>query len=383
MVMAKPVGPLCNLECMYCYYLKTEGSKVDHHIRMSDDVLENFIKQYIQTNSGPVVSFTWHGGEPTLAGLDFYRKAVELQKKYLPKNWTCWNNLQTNGINLNEEWCAFLAQEHFDVGISIDGTQMIHDHYRKDGLGQGSYQRVLDSIHRLKKVGILPDLLCTVNALTTQDPLGVYRTLRDLNTGWIQFIPILVKTSDGQLSKDSVDPKAYGEFLKVIFDEWITNDLGVVDVQLFAETAMITAGGSASVCWMAPSCGRVLVVERNGNVYSCDHYVSSEYYLGNIETSSLADLVDSKFQRQFGQNKADQIAQKCRSCPFLKVCNGGCPKDRFDHGDQKGLNMLCDGLTAFHEHAQKPLKELMRLRLQGLTPNQIMDQLRIKFPYKT
>ncbi len=382
--MAKPVGPLCNLECSYCYYLNTEGSKSKHpQLQMSDDVLEEFIKQMIQTNPGPVVSFTWHGGEPTLAGLDFYRKAVALQKEYLPKNWTCWNNLQTNGINLDDEWCSFLAKEHFDVGISIDGTQTLHDHFRKDKKGQGSYHRVVESIHRLKKAGILPDLLCTVNSLTTKDPLGVYRTLRELNTGWIQFIPILIKNSDGTLASDSVDAKAYGEFLKVIFEEWIHHDLGVVDVQIFAETAIMWAGGSASVCWLAPTCGRVMVVERNGNVYSCDHYVSSQYYLGNIENSSLADLVDSPFQKQFGQNKREHIAQKCLSCPYLKVCNGGCPKDRIDHGDLKGLNILCEGLYAFHEHAEKPLKELMRLRMQGLSPQEIMKQLRLKFPKST
>ncbi|MCR3922993.1 MAG: anaerobic sulfatase maturase [Firmicutes bacterium] len=377
--MAKPVGPQCNMECSYCYYLETERlSDRSHPFKMSDRLLERYIREYIEASPGPVVPFTWHGGEPTLAGLDFYRLAVELQKHYLPAGWSCWNNLQTNGLLLNDEWCSFLAAAHFDVGLSIDGTQWIHDQYRKDYSGNGTYERVVAAVHRLKSHGIQPDLLCTVTSSTAKEPLAVYRALRDLNTGWIQFIPIVRRTPDGQVTEDSVSSEAYGNFMCTVFGEWIRNDLGRLDIQMFAEIGLVLSGGSASVCWMAPTCGRVLIVEHDGGVYSCDHFVTPEYRVGDIETSTLGDLIDVPEQHRFGSDKKDRLPTQCCSCPWLAICNGGCPKDRFatTTSGGAGLNYLCDGLRQFFAYATEPLEQMVQLRKRGLTPTAIMAELR-------
>ncbi|MDQ7095633.1 anaerobic sulfatase maturase [Desulfosporosinus sp. PR] len=378
-VMAKPVGPLCNLKCDYCYYLETEHFyNSPHQFRMSDSMLEAYIRQYIAASPGPVIQFTWHGGEPTLAGLDFYRLAVNLQKQYLPEGWSCWNNLQTNGILLDDEWCSFLAENRFDVGLSIDGTQWLHDKNRKDHRGGGTYECAVAAVRRLQAHGIQPDLLCTVTSATAKEPLAVYRALRDLGTGWIQFIPIVRHTTDGQMTEESVTAEGYGHFLCTVFDEWLHHDLGRLDVQLFAELILVWSGGAASLCWMAPSCGRVLVVEHDGRVYSCDHFVTPDYRIGNIETASLSTLVDLPLQRRFGNDKQTLLPLQCRTCPWLAVCNGGCPKDRVasaENGEQ-GLNYLCSGFRQFFAHAENSLKQVVQLRKRGLTPDAIMAELR-------
>lgn len=378
-VMAKPVGPLCNLECSFCYYLETERFyDSSHSFRMPDSLLETYVRQYIAASPGPVVQFTWHGGEPTLAGLDFYRLAVELQKRYLPEGWDCWNNLQTNGMLLDDAWCSFLAKARFDVGLSIDGTQWLHDKYRKDRSGNGTYERAVAAVRRLQAHGIQPDLLCTVTAAAAQEPLAVYRALRELNTGWIQFIPIVRFTKDGQTTAESVTGEAYGDFLCTVFDEWIRHDLGRLEIQLCAEMALVWSGGNSSLCWMAPTCGRVLIVEHDGAVYSCDHFVTPDNRIGAIETSPLSALVDLPAQGRFGNAKQDRLPAQCRSCSWLAVCNGGCPKDRFAvaANGEHGLNHLCDGLRQFFAHAEQPLRQVMRLRKRGLTPNAVMDALR-------
>jgi uncharacterized protein len=377
-VMAKPVGPLCNLECSYCYYLETERFyKSSHQFRMSDSLLEMYVRQYIEASPGPIVQFTWHGGEPTLAGLDFYRIAVELQKRYLPEGWSCWNNLQTNGILLDNEWCSFLADSHFDVGLSIDGTQWLHDKFRKDHSGGGTYERMVAAVRQLQAHGIQPDLLCTVTSATAEEPIAVYRALRDLNTGWIQFIPIVQRTTDGQVTSESVTGEEYGYFLCTVFDEWIRNDLGRLDIQLFAEMALVWSGGTASLCWMAPTCGRVLIVEQDGGVYSCDHFVTPDHRIGDIKTSPLRTLVDIPVQRCFGNDKRDRLPMQCRSCSWLATCNGGCLKDRFALAEngEPGLNYLCSGFRQFFAHAEQPLKQVMQLRKSGLTPDAIMAEL--------
>jgi len=377
-VMAKPVGSLCNLECSYCYYLETgRFAQSQPQSRMSDSLLEGYIHQYIASSPGPVVQFTWHGGEPTLAGLNFYRLAVELQKRHLPEGWSCWNNLQTNGILLDDEWCSFLADAHFDVGLSIDGTQWLHDQNRKDHSGSGSYERAVAAVRRLQAYGIQPDLLCTVTSATAQEPLAVYRTLKDLNTGWIQFIPIVRLTADGQPTADSVTGEGYGAFLCAVFDEWVRHDLGRLNVQLFAEMALVWSGGKASLCWMAPTCGRVLIVEHDGSVYSCDHFVNPDHRIGNLESSSLSELADLPVQRRFGNEKQTKLPLQCHACSWLALCNGGCPKDRFvlaENGEQ-GLNYLCGGLRQFFAHAEQPLRHVLQLRKQGLTSEAIMDEL--------
>ncbi|MGM9521379.1 MAG: anaerobic sulfatase maturase [Oscillospiraceae bacterium] len=378
-IMAKPVGSKCNLNCEYCYYLGTDeliGNKPAP--RMDDSTLETLIRRYIEESSGRVVHFTWHGGEPTLAGLDFFKRAVELQKKYLPAGYECWNNLQTNGILLDDEWCEFLAAERFDVGLSIDGAGWIHDRYRRDAAGVGTYERVSAAVRRLVDRGVRPDLLCTVTSDSSAEPLEVYRALRNLNTGWVQFIPIVRCDESGKVTEDSVTPEGYGEFLCAVFDEWIYNDVGKMDVQLFAETGRVLAGGGPGLCWMAPVCGRVLVVERDGGVYSCDHFVRPAYRLGNVLTDGLRELLESPEQRNFGEVKRSTLTAQCRACKFLPMCGGGCPKDRFSVSDS-GENRqyyLCAGLLKFFNYAESRLSELVSLRREGKSPEAVMALLR-------
>ena len=386
-VMAKPVGSLCNLQCSYCYYRNTEyGEAGAGGARMTDELLELFIRQYIEASPGPVVSFTWHGGEPTLAGLDFYRLAVELQKRYLPGGWSCWNNLQTNGVLLDDAWCSFLAQEHFDVGLSIDGAQWIHDTYRKDHNERGSYQLAADAVKRLQSHGVQPDLLCTVTEASAKEPLAVYRSLRALDTGWIQFIPIVRRgdlapaaaDAGGEVTPDSVTSAGYGKFLCAVFDEWALHDMGRLDVQLFAETMRVWSGGEAGLCWMAPTCGRALILEKDGGVYACDHFVNPDHRIGDIGSSHLGELADSPVQRRFGEDKRDGLCAQCRACPWLSACNGGCPKDRFALADdgEPGLNYLCEGLRSFFSYIQPAVKIINLFAKKGLAPDAIMFELR-------
>jgi uncharacterized protein len=384
-VMAKPVGPNCNLECSYCYYLETKRHyEAPYQFRMSDAVLETYIRQCIEASPGPTVSFVWHGGEPTLAGLDFYKRALELQKRYLPAKWSCWNNLQTNGTLLNEDWCSFIANEHFDVGISIDGTRWVHDRYRKDLHGKGTYETAVAAVRRLQTYGVQPDLLCTVTSTSAQEPLDIYRALRDLNTGWIQFIPIVRQDSNGQITPDSISSEAYGHFLSVVFDEWIYHDLGKLNVQFFAEMALVWSGGRANPCWMAPICGRVLIVEHDGSVYSCDHFVTPEHRIGNLRTSTLSTLVDSPAQLSFGENKRTGLPGQCRNCRWLAVCNGECPKNRLILADDgsPGLNYLCKGLRFFFTHSERPLKRVIERQKQGIHSKAIMAELRAELVAK-
>lgn len=371
-VMAKPAGSLCNLRCEYCYYLGT--AETLHNAdgsRMSDELLEQFIRDYIESNPGSVVQFTWHGGEPTVAGLDFYRKAVELQKKYLPEGKTCWNNLQTNGMLLDDEWCRFIAEEHFDVGLSLDGDAHNHDLMRRDVGGNGTYERVYAAAKRLQKYGVQPDLLCTVTSYAAKRPLEVYRALRELNTGWIQFIPIIRCDENGNLTEDSVSGADYGYFLCEIFDEWVAHDIGKLEVQLFAETAHVYAGGRPSLCWMSDVCGRALIVERDGGVFSCDHFVDPEHELGRVGEKSLGEFADSERQMRFGLDKRDTLPEKCRNCRYLPMCGGGCPKDRAGTAD--GGNVLCEGLYKFFSHSEELLSLIASLRKRG-APAQVIRE---------
>ena len=374
-VMAKPVGSRCNMRCSYCYYLdKGRYSAHPKQTRMSFDLLERLIRQTIRFSPGPVVSFTWHGGEPTLAGIDFYRRAVELEKKHLPKGWQAWNNLQTNGLLINDAWCRFLKENGFDVGVSIDGSAVIHDQNRRTIGGEATFDRVRRSIALLREAGLEPDLLCTVNSFTAADPLGAYRALRETGCGWVQFIPIVVRREDGSLSKESVMADDYGRFLIAVFDEWVTQDLGKMDVQLFAETARILAGGEASLCWMRETCGRVLIAEEDGSVYSCDHFVDADHRLGNLNREQLPALADGDFQRLFGETKRSGLSEDCRNCSWLRFCNGGCPKDRFGKtaDGEEGQYVLCEGLKAFFAHAEPILRHVMDLSAGGMKPDGIM-----------
>ncbi len=374
-VMAKPVGSRCSMRCRYCYYLdKDKYSSSEKQSRMSFGVLERIIKQTMEASEGPAVSFVWHGGEPTLAGIDFYEKALELERKYLPKGFEVWNNIQTNGLALNDRWCEFLKRGGFDVGVSIDGPPSVHDKNRTDLGGRGTFERASEAVKRLKAHGIEPDILCTVNADSAGSPVEVYRALRALGTGWVQFIPVVVPSQDGILPI-SVTPDAYGRFLIEVFDEWCENDLGKTDVQLFAETARIVAGGSPSLCWMCEECGSAIVCEEDGSVYSCDHFVDDEHRLGNVMGGSILSMLCGQEQIDFGKSKKLALSAECASCEYLRFCGGGCLKDRFGPG---GKYWLCRGLKCFFAHAVPILERIVKMSSSGMSPDEIMQTIRTK-----
>lgn len=369
-LMVKPAGAACNMRCRYCYYIENE---VSDRSLMSEELLEELIRNYFSCASYPVVSFVWHGGEPTLRGLSFYRKAVELQKQYLPEGYECWNNLQTNGLALDEEWCSFLKENHFDVGLSIDGTRLIHDRYRSDASGNPTYERIRKNISLLQKYGIQPDLLCTLTEDTAQSASSVYDTLKRMKTGWIQFIPIVNHDAEGNLSEESVRPASYGDFLCKLFREWVLKDFGRSNIQMFAELLNIYNGGSPSVCWMSETCGRALVVESSGHIYSCDHFVNEKHDLGDVRTMSFEEALASDLQKTFGMSKKEALSEKCRICPYLHLCHGGCLKDRFLHNNE---NCLCEGLYRFFEYADPVYRMIIRLLHEHKRPEEISRIIR-------
>ena len=379
-VMAKPVGPVCNLACPYCYYLdKRDLFPADEHYQMTDEVLEAFVASFIQASPGPVVHFVWHGGEPTLAGVAFYRRAVELQRRYLPDGWSCLNSLQTNGTLLDQKWCAFLAEERFAVGISIDGPGALHDTSRRDHHGRPTHARSMQGFRALREHGVAPDVLCTVNNATAGAPLEVYRYFLDQEVRWLQFIPIVERAEGGPpgaASATSVSPAAFGEFLCQIFDEWARHDIGRLDVQNFLEALLVVAGQPANLCVMSETCGLALAVEHDGSVYSCDHFVDREHFLGDVRRDGLAELVGSAQQLAFGQAKHDRLPAQCRECAVLPLCNGGCPKQRLA-GPQDGapLNFLCAGYRAFYDHALPYLERMAALAHAGRRVTSLMGQL--------
>lgn len=369
-LMVKPAGSACNMRCRYCYYIdNASGGRTF----MSEEMLEEMIRNYCSSASPPVISFVWHGGEPTLRGIDFYRRAVELQKKYLPEGFECWNNLQTNGLSLDEEWCSFLKANHFDVGLSIDGTRLIHDRYRADSAGNPTYERIRKNIALLQKHGIQPDLLCTLTEDTARNPYEVYNSLKRFRTGWIQFIPIVNHDEQGNMSEESLTPASYGRFLCGLFRQWVLKDLGKSDIQMFAELLNIYNGGSASVCWMSETCGRALVVESDGSIYSCDHFVNPEHLLGNVSHTALDEALCSPFQEAFGQSKKTALSEKCRACPWLDLCHGGCLKDRFLNDHE---NYLCEGLYSFFAYADPVYRRIISLLRQRVRTDEIQKIIR-------
>ncbi|MGD0833415.1 MAG: anaerobic sulfatase maturase [Candidatus Dormibacteria bacterium] len=377
-VMAKPVGPVCNLDCGYCYYLrKRDLFPAGESFRMSHDVLEAYVRSFIESSPGPVVHFVWHGGEPMAAGLDFYRDAVALQERHLPPGWICLNNLQTNGSLLDDEWCAFLAERNFSVGLSLDGPARIHDAGRPDRRGRPTHQRVLRGLQLLRAHGVEPDVLCTLNARTATAPLEVYDFFLEQGVLWLQFLPVVVRDAAGDLSPWSVGAGAAGEFLCAVFDRWVRHDVDRIGIQNFLEALLVVAGAPANLCVMAPTCGRALVVEHDGGVYACDHFVEPARRLGDVRTDSLGALVSSRAQTAFGNAKQDALPAFCRSCPVLFLCRGGCPKDRFDTapGGEPGLNHLCAGYRRFFEHALPHLERMADLAGTGQPLGAIMAEL--------
>lgn len=383
-VMTKPVGAICNLACKYCYYLEKTNLYKENTSKfvMSDSLLEKFIEEYINSQTMPQVLFTWHGGETLMRPLSFYQKVVELQKKYANGR-TIDNCIQTNGTLLNDEWCEFFHDNHWLVGISIDGPQEFHDEYRKNKQGKPSFMKVMQGIHLLNKHQVEWNAMAVVNDYNADYPLEFYHFFKELGCHYIQFTPIVERIhphADGRhlahvlqkeekLADFSVSPEQWGNFLCTIFDEWVKNDVGEYFIQIFDATLANWMGAQPGVCTMAPTCGHAGVMEFNGDVYSCDHFVFPEFKLGNIYEKSLIEMMYSEKQIQFGQQKRDSLPNKCKECNYLFACNGECPKNRFltTENGEPGLNYLCKGYYQFFDHVA-PYMDFMKKELLAERP---------------
>ena len=360
-IFAKPIGAQCNLACGYCYYLEKQGLYPDKKtFHMSDGLLEEYIIQHIRASAGPDIFFSWHGGEPTMAGLKFYQQVVALQRKHLPKNFKLLNGIQTNGTLLDDDWCQFLKKENFIIGISLDGPEEYHSvhRFRKDG--KSSFAEVIRGFQLLKKYEIPCEILCVVNSTNVRFPLEIYRFFKSLNVRFLTFIPLVEKPDpvNGEISERTVPSKAFGEFLCNIFDEWVSSDIGNVKIQIIEEALRTAFNLEHSLCIFKSTCGGVPVVETNGDFYSCDHYVDPEHLVGNITQTTLDKLLESEQQSEFGNAKRDSLPDYCLKCEVLAMCNGACPKDRFlsTPDGEPGLNYLCEGYRLFFNHC-KPFVE--------------------------
>jgi len=390
-VMTKPIGPLCNLDCKYCFYLEKEKLfPSNENFRMSDEVLESYVRQYIAAQNVPEIHFAWQGGEPTLLGVGFFRKVVEFQKKYAGGK-TINNALQTNGTLLDDEWCAFLAEHRFLVGVSVDGPPKLHDAYRVDKKGGATYEKVILGIRRLQKHGVEFNTLTVVNRVNSKKPLEVYRFLKEIGSGFIQFIPLVERLADAEaiklgldlaapprvdeegarlpVTEWSVEPEQYGKFLTTIFDEWVKQDVGKVFVQLFDVALGNWMGMGGGLCVFSENCGSALAMEHNGDVYSCDHYVYPRYKLGNLLNQDLGAMAASEEQRAFGQAKSATLPEYCRSCEVRFACHGECPKHRFlrTPDGEPGLNYFCRAYKRFFTHVDPSMRKMAAL-LQARRP---------------
>ncbi|MDR1190189.1 MAG: anaerobic sulfatase maturase [Verrucomicrobiales bacterium] len=372
--MAKPAGPLCNLACRYCFYLdKTKLFPAGKNCRMPPAVLESFIRQYCAAWPGPEINFAWQGGEPVLAGLDFFRAAVALQRQYAGGK-IVRNALQTNGTLLDDTWGGFLAAHQFLVGVSVDGPPKLHNTWRVDQGGGGTYDRVARGVRLLQQHGVEFNTLTVVSRANAGRPLEVYHFLKNLGARFMQFIPLVERVTAGgalaapgeagTVSAASVPPKAYGEFLRAIFDEWRRGDAGKIFVQLFDVTLGNWLGAGSALCVFAPECGAALALEHNGDVFSCDHFVYPSHRLGNLLATPLPALAASGFQQNFGAAKSAALPRQCRECDVLFLCHGGCPKHRFTRAadGEPGLNYLCPAFKNFFHHSAPAMRQL-RARL--------------------
>jgi len=391
-IMTKPIGPLCNLDCRYCFYLEKENLYPDKKSwHMSEEVLESYIRQYIEAQPIGEVTMAWQGGEPTLLGVDFFRKVVELEKKYANGK-KIQNALQTNGTLLDAEWCEFFKENDFLIGISIDGPREMHDRYRVDKGGNPTFKKVLSGLNLLKEHQVEFNTLTVVNRENAKNPLEVYRFLRKHGSGHMQFIPLVERegSPDGLLTLSepptpenaenavtswSVLPRDWGNFLCTIFDEWIQRDVGNVFVQLFETQLGIRMGLPSSLCVFGETCGNAMAMEHNGDLYSCDHYVYPQYFLGNIAKDNMIELVESPKQRKFGQDKKDSLPAYCRRCEVRFACNGECPKHRFlkTPDGENGLNYLCEGYRKFFNYCDAPMRAIGNLLRQGRPATDIME----------
>lgn len=399
-LMAKPVGPLCNLDCGYCFYLEKEQFYPPRaKFRMPDEVLRAYVRRYIEGQATPEVEFTWQGGEPTLMGLEFFRRAVALQREHAGGK-VIRNSLQTNGTLLDEEWCAFLAAERFTVGISIDGPREIHDAQRPDKHGRSSFDDTMRGLQLLREHGVAFNVLVTVTRRSSAHGLEIYRFLRDAGVRHIQFNPVVERQPGGEqpvklhfarppalsrrapapvapppVTADSVQRGAYGDFLIAVFDEWVRNDVGTVHVMNFEWALASWMQLPATVCLFSKRCGKAMIVEHGGDVYSCDHFMYPEYRIGNVLQDALAALADSPAQQAFGSAKEDRLPEYCRRCPYLFACNGECPKNRFAQSPdgESGMNYLCPSYEKYFRHITQAMNGMAQLLANGMPAASIME----------
>jgi uncharacterized protein len=396
-IMAKPTGAICNLDCEYCYFLSKELLYPGSSFRMSDEVLDTYVRQLLEAHDGTDLAIAWQGGEPTLIGLDFFERAVALVERHRRPDQRVEHTIQTNGTLLDDKWAAFFRRHNFLVGISIDGPKKFHDAYRVNKAGRGTFDQVHRAWELLRGHGIDVNVLCTVHAANGDHGHEVYTFFRDtLGAHFMQFIPVVERvisneglelgpgrprrlyTQDGdQVSRRSVKAEQFGQFLVEVFEEWSRRDIGRVFVQLFD----VTLGahlGQYSLCVHAPTCGDALALEHNGDLYSCDHYVEPSYRLGNIQTTHMLKLIRSQQQRQFGLAKRDTLPRYCRECDVRFACNGGCPRDRFSTtpDGEAGLNYLCAGYMRFFRHSGPRMVKMVDFVRGGLPPATLMDSIR-------
>jgi len=385
-VMLKPIGPICNLNCTYCYYLEKKNLYLDtKNFKMKDDVLEEFTKQYIESQNVPQISFVWQGGEPTLLGLDYFKKALKLQDKYKgDKNIE--NIFQTNGTLITDDFARFFADNNFLVGVSIDGTEHLHDHHRKTNQNTGSFKDVMRGIELLHKHKAEFNTLSVVNKENSYYPGEIYKFLKDIGSGFLQFIPIVERKaanfdskkinliaptdpSEAELAEWSVEPKMYGNFLKTIFDEWVRKDVGRYYVQIFDVTLANWVGERPGLCVFSETCGEATAMEHNGDLFACDHYVYDEYKLGNIMNIPMIEMIKSDFQEKFGRDKRDTLPRYCFECEYRFACHGECPKNRISNtpDGEAGLNYLCPAYKMFFSHVH-PYMQFMTDELKAKRP---------------
>ena len=383
-ILAKPSGATCNLACSYCFFLDKELLYPNSKFRMKEEMLETYIRQLIETHRSAQVTVAWQGGEPTLMGVDFYRKAIEYQNKYRKPGMTFENTMQTNGTLLNDEWCEFLKENNYLIGLSLDGPRHLHDAHRVDKGGAPTFDKVMRGLRLLQKHGVEYNILTTVNRVNADYPREVYHFLRDeVGTEWIQFIPVVERMNpdglnliqDGdQVSPRTVRPEQFGRFLIQVYDEWIVNDVGKMFVQTFEAALRNWMRMPPGMCVFEKTCGYGLALEHNGDLYACDHFVEPNFLLGNIKEEHMLDMVGSDEQFKFGQDKYDTLPNYCLECPVLFACNGECPKNRFMEtpDGEPGLNYLCAGYKAFFQHVDEPMNILALLMRNGRPASDVM-----------
>lgn len=378
-VMVKPAGAVCNLGCSYCYYLEKKALYPrGESPRMADEVLERYIVQHLEACPTDLTFFLWQGGEPTILGLDYFRRIVELQRKHRPTGRQILNGIQTNGTLLDDQWCRFLAEQRFRVGISIDGPKELHDGYRRTKGGAPTHKRVMQSFRLLKKHRVPCDMLCVVHRGNVAEPTAVYRFFKAIGADVLQFLPLVVRRGEAETSAETVPAEAYGNFLCAIFDQWVREDIGRIAVQNFDEALRPFLGVDHALCIFRETCGDVVVVEHNGDFYSCDHFVDPRHRIGNICDTPLVEMLESPAQREFGRTKRDALPLCCRRCEVLEQCNGGCPKDRFVRtpDGEEGLNYLCAGLKRFFTVSRPVLQRMASLMRSGVPIERLAHHMR-------